>query len=499
MSTALVTDSTAYLPPDLLEGLAVHVVPLHVVVGGTEHAEGVDIDPAAVASALRSFTPVSTSRPAPAAFLEAYRAAADAGADAVVSVHISGDMSSTIGGAAIAAEDSPVPVTIVDSRALGMAMGYAVLAGARLAAGGASAEEVADAVRATCASSTVVFYVDTLEYLRRGGRIGKAGALLGSALSIKPILGLRDGHIVPLERVRTSTRAIARHRGPRGRGRHGTAGAAPSVSTSPCTTSTRRSGPSGSPSDWPRGSATRRRCGSSSWGPSWGRTSGRARSPSPWSRGSCRRRRPECRCADRWCCSSWSRWRSSRSSASSSARSTRPHCWPGRSGTTCAARGRGTPGRPTPGRVLGRKWGALVLVLDVLKAYLPTLVVLRTMGTVPALVAGFAVVLGHVFSPFLRGRGGKGVACALGTVLAVEPVVGLGAVVVFALVKIVVPFVGEASVVTMGLVALVGLLAAFGWVPFVEPVVGVWLIALAVLVLWRHRRNILAWWKRRLR
>jgi DegV family protein with EDD domain len=210
VSTALVTDSTAYLPADLLEGLAVHVVPLHVVVGGTEHAEGVDIDPAAVAAALRSFTPVSTSRPAAAAFLAAYRAAAEAGADAVVSVHISGDMSSTIGGAAIAAEESPVPVTVVDSRALGMAMGYAVLTGARLAAGGASAAEVADAVRATCAASTVVFYVDTLEYLRRGGRIGTAGALVGSALSIKPILGLRDGHIVPLERVRTSTRAIAR-------------------------------------------------------------------------------------------------------------------------------------------------------------------------------------------------------------------------------------------------------------------------------------------------
>ncbi|HZB18603.1 MAG TPA: DegV family protein, partial [Blastococcus sp.] len=92
----------------------------------------------------------------------------------------------------------------------GMAMGYAVLAGARLAAGGASADVVADAVRATCAAATVVFYVDTLEYLRRGGRIGKAGALVGSALSIKPILGLREGHIVPLERVRTSTRAIAR-------------------------------------------------------------------------------------------------------------------------------------------------------------------------------------------------------------------------------------------------------------------------------------------------
>ena len=210
MSTALVTDSTAYLPADLLEGLDVRVVPLHVVVGGREHSEGVDVDARQVASALRSFTPVSTSRPAPAAFLEAYEAAAGAGADAVVSVHISGDMSSTIGGAELAAAESPVPVTVVDSRAMGMAMGYAVLAGARLAAGGASAEVVAATVRKTCAAATVVFYVDTLEYLRRGGRIGKAGALLGSALSIKPILGLRDGHIVPLERVRTSTRAIAR-------------------------------------------------------------------------------------------------------------------------------------------------------------------------------------------------------------------------------------------------------------------------------------------------
>ena len=161
--------------------------------------------------------------------------------------------------------------------------------------------------------------------------------------------------------------------------------------------------------------------------------------------------------------------------------------------------GSGNPGATNAGRVLGRKWGVLVLVLDVLKAYLPTLLVLRTMGLVAALVAGFAVVLGHVFSPFLRGRGGKGVACALGTVLAVEPLVGLGALVVFGLVKIVVPFVGEASVVTMLLVGLVGVLAALGVVPFVAPLVGAWLLALAVLVLWRHRRNIVAWWKRRLR
>ena len=161
--------------------------------------------------------------------------------------------------------------------------------------------------------------------------------------------------------------------------------------------------------------------------------------------------------------------------------------------------GSGNPGATNAGRVLGRKWGVLVLLLDVAKAYLPTLLVLRTLGTVPALVAGFAVVLGHVFSPFLRGRGGKGAACALGAVLAVEPVVGLAAVVAFGLAKTVLPFVGEASVVTVLGIGVVGLLGVVGLAPFVGPVVGTWLVLLALLVLSRHRRNIVAWWARRVR
>jgi glycerol-3-phosphate acyltransferase PlsY len=159
--------------------------------------------------------------------------------------------------------------------------------------------------------------------------------------------------------------------------------------------------------------------------------------------------------------------------------------------------GSGNPGATNAGRVLGRKWGVLVLVLDVAKAWLPTVLVLRAMGTVPALVAGLAVVLGHVFSPFLRGRGGKGVACALGAVLALEPLVGLAAVVVFALAKTVLPFVGEASVVTMLVVAVVGAVAAVGLVGFISPLVGGWLVLLALIVLSRHRRNIVAWWGRR--
>lgn len=210
MPVALVTDSTAYLPAAWQARLTVGVVPLHVVVGGHEYNEGVDITADEVAEALRSFTPVTTSRPAPQAFLAAYQAAADAGAEAVVSVHLSSDLSATIGGATLAATRAPIPVTVVDSRSLGMVMGYAVASGSVLAATGASVETVADHVRARCAASEAIFYVDTLEYLRRGGRIGKAGALVGSALAIKPILGIRDGAIVLLEKVRTASRALAR-------------------------------------------------------------------------------------------------------------------------------------------------------------------------------------------------------------------------------------------------------------------------------------------------
>ena len=210
MNVALVTDSTAYLPADLRARGDIGVVPLHVVIDGQDFREGVDVTAEEVAAALRAHRPVSTSRPSPEAFLEAYRAAADSGAEAVVSVHLSSALSSTIGGAELAASQSPIPVTVVDSRALGMVMGYAVSSAAALASGGASAEEVADHVRARCAASSIVFYVDTLEHLRRGGRIGKASALVGSALAIKPILTLTDGAIVPLEKVRTTSRSIAR-------------------------------------------------------------------------------------------------------------------------------------------------------------------------------------------------------------------------------------------------------------------------------------------------
>jgi len=186
------------------------VVPLHVILGGKAYSEGVDFTTAELASALRKFTTVSTSRPSPQAFLDAYEAAAASGADAVVSVHISSDMSGTVGSAILAASQSPIPVEVVDSRSVGMAMGYAVLSAADAANQGLDAKSVAAVASSRATAATVIFYVDTLEHLRRGGRIGAASALLGSALAIKPLLALSDGHINPIEKVRTAARALSR-------------------------------------------------------------------------------------------------------------------------------------------------------------------------------------------------------------------------------------------------------------------------------------------------
>ena len=206
----VVTDSTSYLPPELAVAHGIEVVPLQVVIGGTAYDEGGGASSDTVAEALRSWTPVTTSRPGPAAFVQAYERAAAAGCDGVVSVHLSSQMSGTVDSAQLAAKEAPIRTEVVDSRSLGMGLGFAVLAAARAAAQGASVEGVAQAAEDRSHASAVLFYVDTLEHLRRGGRIGPAAALLGSALSVKPLLHLVDGHIEPLEKVRTSSRAIAR-------------------------------------------------------------------------------------------------------------------------------------------------------------------------------------------------------------------------------------------------------------------------------------------------
>jgi len=211
MSIVVVTDSTASLPPEVAEERGIVVVPLQVVIGANAYDEGSEeATPEKVAAALREFKPVSTSRPAPALLLEAYEAAARMGARQIVSVHISGDMSGTFESAQLAARDAPVRVVCVDSRQVGVATGYAALAAADAIGEGRSVEQAAEAARERAAAASSLFYVDTLEYLRRGGRIGAAAALFGGALAVKPLLEIKDGVVASLERVRTSGRALAR-------------------------------------------------------------------------------------------------------------------------------------------------------------------------------------------------------------------------------------------------------------------------------------------------
>ncbi|MFC6155934.1 DegV family protein [Kribbella jiaozuonensis] len=205
----VVTDSTAGLSTHEVLRHPLTVVPLQVVIGGTSYDDGAT-SADAVAEALKTFTPVSTSRPAPQTFADTYAACAADGAEAVVSIHLSGDMSGTFEAAMIGAKESPIPVRVVDSRSLGMGLGFPALAAAAAAAAGADAAAVEAAARATMKFTSAYFYVDTLEYLRRGGRIGAAQALFGTALAVKPLLTISGGRIVPLEKVRTSSRAIAR-------------------------------------------------------------------------------------------------------------------------------------------------------------------------------------------------------------------------------------------------------------------------------------------------
>jgi glycerol-3-phosphate acyltransferase PlsY len=155
--------------------------------------------------------------------------------------------------------------------------------------------------------------------------------------------------------------------------------------------------------------------------------------------------------------------------------------------------GSGNPGATNAGRVLGARWGVVVGLLDVLKGFVPVLVAEHFLGTITALCVGIAVVLGHIWSPFLKGQGGKGVATSLGAILAVQPWFGLVMVLVFALLVWRLKWVAGASVAACLLLLVLGLLTWVRWVPFGTRDTGAWCVVLALIVVYRHRRNIELW------
>lgn len=210
MRIAIVTDSTSSLDPDDAAREDIAVVPLQVVIGAEVLTEGVDASADRLAEALRAFVPVSTSRPTPDDFLAVYRRLAAEGADEIVSVHLSAKLSGTLDSALLAAKESPIPVTCVDTTQVGIATGFAAGRAARARDAGGDVAAVVDAARRAGETSTVLIYVDTLEFLRRGGRVGSAAALIGSALAVKPILTITDGMVTPLDKVRTQSKALTR-------------------------------------------------------------------------------------------------------------------------------------------------------------------------------------------------------------------------------------------------------------------------------------------------
>ena len=207
---AVVTDSTRYLPSGWARELGIAIVPVQGSVAGLSFDAAEDAQAQRVADALRDWQPVTTSRPSPTRFLQAYDAAASAGAEAVVVATLSASMSATYESALLGAKEIDLPVTVIDSRSIAMGLGFAVVSGARAAHDGADAAEVAAIIETRALAASVYFYVDTLEYLRRGGRVSAARAAVGQALQVKPLLTVEDGHVVRLEQVRTAGKALGR-------------------------------------------------------------------------------------------------------------------------------------------------------------------------------------------------------------------------------------------------------------------------------------------------
>lgn len=216
MVVRLVTDSTADLPTDVASALQISVVPLTVSFGDESYLDGVELDNAAFYTRLaRSKDLPRTSQPPPAAFEAVYRRLIEQGADAILSIHLSSKLSGTYQSACtarttLAEGGSTVPIEIIDSLSVSVGMNYAIQKAARLAGEGSSLAELKAFVEDALARTTILAVLDTLEYVRRGGRIGGASALLGTMLSFKPIVSLKDGEVIAIERPRTRSKAYAR-------------------------------------------------------------------------------------------------------------------------------------------------------------------------------------------------------------------------------------------------------------------------------------------------
>ena len=210
MKIKIVTDSTSDLPAQMVRELDITVVPALVQFGDKVYRDGVDLSTQEFYHRLQTNSVLPrTSAPSPGTFKEVYgRLAREA--EAIVSIHVSAKMSATYDAARLGSADLKCPISIIDSQTASMACGLLVIVAARAAREGASLSEI-EAMTQTAVPLTVTYGVfGTLEYLYKGGRIGRAQAFLGSILKLNPILAIRAGEILPIARVRTRPKAIER-------------------------------------------------------------------------------------------------------------------------------------------------------------------------------------------------------------------------------------------------------------------------------------------------
>lgn len=216
MTVRIVTDSTADIPLDQAKTSGITVVPLTVFFGDVAYLDGVELDNAGFYSKLQTSKDLPrTSQPSPAAFQEAYIRLIDEGADAILSIHLSSKLSGTYQSACTARDTLPdtvkqIPIEIIDSQNISIAMSRSIIRAAQEAREELGLPEIKAHVLDELARTRILCVLDTLEYVRRGGRIGGARAFLGNMLSVKPIISLKDGEVIPVEQPRTRNKAYAR-------------------------------------------------------------------------------------------------------------------------------------------------------------------------------------------------------------------------------------------------------------------------------------------------
>jgi DegV family protein with EDD domain len=208
--TKVVTDSTSDLPAEVVRELGITVVPALIQFGDKVYRDGIDLSTDEFYRRLESSSVMpKTSAPSPGTFKEVYSRLAQE-ADAIVSIHVSAKMSATYDAARVGSMDLKCPISIIDSQTASMACGLLVILAASAAREGASFSDIDALVRAAVPRTVTFGVFGTLEYLYRGGRIGRAQAFLGSILKLNPILAIQAGEILPIARIRTRSKAIER-------------------------------------------------------------------------------------------------------------------------------------------------------------------------------------------------------------------------------------------------------------------------------------------------